>query len=257
MNVRSWLKQNKAFDGAAILADLLSVDQTWLVTHEDDGISPEILHEADLAVSERKNGTPLAIVLNHRDFYGRRFIVKDGQIQSLIPRPETEDIIDLVKELKPATIADIGTGSGCIAITLKLELPEAKVLAVDKYDYAALVNKNAEALGAEIEFRNSDLLSEVNERFDVVVANLPYVDREWSWVDHEALSHEPDAALYADKNGLELIEKLIDQATAKKTCKYLILEADPCQHEAIKEYASENGLEFVKAQNFILEFKYI
>ncbi len=256
MNVRSWLKQNKAFDGAAILADLLDVDQTWLVTHEDAEIPLEILHEADLAVLERKNGAPLAIVLNHRDFYGRRFAVKEGGMQALIPRPETEDIIDLVKELNPATIADIGTGSGCIAITLKLELPEARVLAVDKYDYAALVSRNAEALGVEIEFRNSDLLSAVDEKFDAIVANLPYVDREWSWVDQEALSHEPDTALYANKKGLELIEKLIDQVIAKKACEYLILEADPCQHEAIKEYALENGLEFVKAQNFILEFKY-
>lgn len=256
MNVRSWLKQNKAFDGAAILAELLDVDQTWLVTHEDDEISPEILHEADLAVLERKNGAPLAIVLNHRDFYGRRFFVNDGRMQALIPRPETEDIIDFIKELKPATVADIGTGSGCIAITLKLELPDTKVLAVDKYDYSALVHKNAEALGAEIEFRNSDLLSAVDEKFDVIVANLPYVDREWSWVNQEALSYEPDAALYANKKGLELIEELIDQVVAKKACKYLILEADPCQHEAIKEYAAKNGLEFVKVQNFVLEFKY-
>jgi len=256
MNVRSWLKQNRAFDGAAILADLLSVDQTWLVTHEDNEIAPEVLREADLAVLERKNGAPLALVLNHRDFYGRSFSVKEGQIQALIPRPETEDIIDLVKELKPTTIADIGTGSGCIAITLKLELPEAKVLAVDKYDYSALVNKNAKTLGAEIEFRNSDLLSKIEEKFDVIVANLPYVDREWPWIDQKALSCEPDAALYADKQGLELIEKLIDQVTTKKACKYLILEADPCQHEAIKKYAAKNGLEFVKVQNFILEFKY-
>ena len=203
---------------------------------------------------------------NKADFYGRDFTVTSDV---LIPRPETEMIIDMVLNLvgkpfllgvKPSkaklpedmTILDVGTGSGCIAVTLKLLLPQAKVIATDVSDKALEVaRKNASELEAEVEFLQSDLMENVKIKPDLIVANLPYVDENWEWVDKKALSKEPALALYADDGGLSLIFKLIDQAT-KRGINHLVLEADPCQHERIVKYAKKKGLELVETRGFVL-----
>ena len=203
---------------------------------------------------------------NKQDFYGRDFIVTPDV---LIPRPETEMIIDTVLNLvgkpflpgvKPSepklpediTVLDVGTGSGCIAITLDLLLPQAKIVATDVSDKALkIAQKNASELGAEVEFLQSDLLKNVKVKPDLIVANLPYVDENWDWIDKEALSKEPALALYAKDGGLELIFKLIDQV-AERGVHHLVLEADPCQHERITSYAKEKGLALRETRGFIL-----
>ncbi len=199
-------------------------------------------------------------------FYGRDFLISPDV---LIPRPETELMIDAVLNLvgkpylpgvKPSkaifpqnlTIVDVGTGSGCIAITLKLELPDAKVVAADISEKALeIAKKNADNLGVKIEFLQSDLLEKVEIKSDLIVANLPYVDENWEWIDKEALSQEPALALYADDGGLELIYKLINQV-AERGVKHLILEADPCQHERIVNYAKKKGLTLRETRGFVL-----
>lgn len=148
---------------------------------------------------------------NKQDFYGRDFIITPDV---LIPRPETEMMVDAILNLigkpflpgvKPSepklpediTILDVGTGSGCIAITLKQLLPQAKVVATDISDKALKVaKKNAVNLEAVVEFLQSDLLDSVKIKPDLVAANLPYVDESWDWIDKEALSKEPALALY-------------------------------------------------------------
>ena len=203
------------------------------------------------------------------DFYGREFVINSDV---LIPRPETEQMIDMVLNLagkpylpgvKPGeavlaedlAILDVGTGSGCIAVTLKLELPKARVVASDVSEKAlAVAKENAKNLGAEVEFRQADLLDGLDFQPDVAVANLPYVDENWEWIDKEALSKEPSLALYAEDGGLALIKKLIDQVTERKI-KHLILEADPCQHECIQEYAKEKGFTLRETRGFILYFR--
>ncbi len=200
-----------------------------------------------------------------QDFYGRDFwVTKD----TLIPRPETEQLIDAVLNLagkpylpgvKPSkrvlpeapTILDVGTGSGCIAITLALELPEAKVYASDISKKALKVaQKNAANLGAPISFIIAYLLKKVKFTPDVIVANLPYVDPDWDWLDKEALSREPALALYTEDHGLALIKELIDTASSK----YLILEADPCQHAEIISYAQQQSYTLIDTRGFILSF---
>ena len=200
------------------------------------------------------------------DFYGREFIITPDV---LIPRPETEMIVDAVLNLagkaylpgvKPAPrvlpknprILDVGTGSGCIATSLALELPEARVSACDISEKALdVAQKNAAKLGAKVEFLKSDLMNDVDGDFDVVVANLPYVDEDWNWIDKEALAREPAIALYAKDGGLALIKKLISQATKRKV-PYLILEADPCQHRQAIECADVCDYRLFKIHGFCL-----
>ena len=202
------------------------------------------------------------------DFYGRLFIITPDV---LIPRPETEMIIDTVLNLvgkpflpgvKPSepklpediTILDVGTGSGCIAITLKRLLPQARIVATDVSDKALeIARKNASELGTEVEFLQSNLLDDVKIKPDLIVANLPYVDENWDWIDKEVLSKEPVLALYAKDGGLELIFKLIDQAV-KRGVHHLVLEADPCQHERITSYAKKKGLAIRETRGFSLYF---
>ena len=200
------------------------------------------------------------------DFYGRDFIITPDV---LIPRPETEMIIDAALNLvgKPylpgvspskaklpedLTIIDVGTGSGCIAVTLKLEIPSATVVATDISTKALEVAKrNAAKLNAKVEFLESDLMKSVNIKPDLMVANLPYVDRDWDWLDKEALAEEPELALYADEHGLALIRQLIDQA-AERAIPYLILEADPCQHAEIIAYAKTKKYDLAEVRGFAL-----
>ena len=234
-----------------------------------------------------------------QDFYGREFLVDENV---LIPRPETEMMVDAVLSLAgrailpgvlapeakiPATarILEVGTGSGCVAITLKLELPEAEVSAVDISEKALEVEKkNAANLGARLHsLIISDLLENVkftpvkegglgksngasvvgknydtdengsSDKFDVICANLPYVDEDWEWIDHERLAEEPRLALFAEDGGLETIKRLIQQAAGRT--RFLILEADPCQHDKIIQYAAEFGFQKTNVRGFILEFE--
>lgn len=219
---------------------------------------------------------PKAYSVGTQDFFGRDFMVSP---EVLIPRPETEMLIDMVLNLagvaflpgvKPnlakiprkAKIWDIGTGSGCIAVTLALELPEIEASACDCSEKAlAVARKNAEKLRAKVRFLRSDLLAAMTGDFDVIVANLPYVDENWGWLDKKALSAEPELALYAEDGGLALIKRLIDEASAYACSekmapkeRFLALEADPCQHEAIKKYASEQGWRHIETRGFAILF---
>ncbi len=211
---------------------------------------------------------PKAYINGFQDFYGRNFIVTPDV---LIPRPETEQIIDAILNLagkaylpgvrankrqlpENPVILDVGTGSGCIAITLAKELPEAKVYASDISEKAILVaQKNTDKHSASISFIISHLLRNVKFTPDVIVANLPYVDKEWDWLDKDALGYEPALALYADDHGLALIEQLINQASDRHI-PYLILESDPCQHVKITEYAKKAGFKLLETRGFILTF---
>ncbi|MBQ2638365.1 peptide chain release factor N(5)-glutamine methyltransferase [Candidatus Saccharibacteria bacterium] len=197
------------------------------------------------------------------DFYGREFLVSS---EVLIPRPETEAAVDLVLRLAgkaylpgvkvpPAVlpskprILDVGTGSGCIAVTVKKELPEAEVWACDVSRGALEVaRENARRLGAEVRFLESDLLSDVSGRFDVAVANLPYVDESWRWLDKEALGYEPRLALYAKNEGLEVIFELLKQVKGRTS--YLIIEADPCQHERIEKEIEKYNYKIEKINGY-------
>lgn len=255
MNVSSWLKKAaiSRLDAELILANSLGKDRVFLHAHPDYELSETEKKQADSDLERRAKHEPLAYILGYKEFYGRNFIVSPDV---LIPRPETEAIINLAKEQKPAKILDVGTGSGCIAITLKLELPVSNVSAVDISPKALqIARQNAAKLGAEIAFSESDLLEKVQGEYDLIVANLPYVDKNWDWLSPE-LAYEPDLALYAEDSGLYDIKRLVCQAEAHLTKQgVLMLESDLSQHGKIQDYIENNTkLTLVKTEGLAQVF---
>lgn len=250
MNVSSWLRKTaiSRLDAELILANSLGKDRVFLHAHPEFELSEDVEKRADADCLRRKKHEPLAYILGYKDFYGRKFMVTPDV---LIPRPETEAIINLAKELKTQKILDVGTGSGCIAITLKLELPDSDVVALDISPKALkIAEQNAAKLGAKIAFRESDLLEKVQGEYDLIVANLPYVDKKWDWLSPE-LTFEPEQALFAEDSGLYDIKRLISQVEQRLTNDgAVILESDLSQHEAIREYVEQNtNLSFVKTES--------
>lgn len=253
MNASSWLNNAAQsidrLDAELILSNVIQKERIFLHGHPEYDLSEREKAKADSFFARRQNGEPLAYILGSKEFYGRSFKVTPD---TLIPRPETEAIIDNIKSLSYVTsfphdetleILDLGTGSGCIAITLALELPNSQITAVDISAKALdCAQYNAATLGASnISTKISDLFENTPEKYDIIVANLPYVDRNWPWLDQKTLSYEPETALYAPDEGLALIKKTILEAPEHlKPGGYLILEADLSQHQKIRTFASEN-----------------
>lgn len=234
-------------DAEIILSHTIRKPRTYLHAHPDDELELRFREIADARLLLRTDRVPIAYIIGHKDFYGRRFKVTTS---TLIPRPETEDIIPIVKKLVPQNlslfdesfrIVDVGTGSGCIGITLKLELPEAEVTLLDISPHALKVAaSNASQLGAEVQGIKSDLLQSYPFRSNIIVANLPYVDSTWE--RSPETNHEPEVALFATDGGLALIKKLIHQASARLAPDgYLVLEADPSQHAEIVQIGIKHG----------------
>lgn len=186
------------------------VDRSWLAAHGEDEISEDLAILANEVAARRASGEPLAYIFEFKEFYGRKFKVSP---EVLIPRPETEGLIELVRGLdlseKPKFL-EIGTGGGCIAVTLAAEFPRAKVVATDVSEGALeMARENNATLGAGVEFYRGDLLEDLPDDsggFDVLVANLPYVDEEWEWLDKRTLDFEPKLALYAEDGGWRCIK---------------------------------------------------
>ena len=169
-------------------------------------------------VEQHATGIPVQHLTGTEEFYGRTFEVNEDV---LIPRPETEELVEetlkLAAELFPdnsPSIADIGTGSGIIAITMKCELPGSRVTATDISEKAlAMAKRNAEQLGAEVDFQLGDLAEPIrNRKWDIVLSNPPYIAHEEAADLADTVhDYEPHSALFADNNGLALYEKMAEQ----------------------------------------------
>ena len=261
MNISAWLdhaiKQlreigvdSTRLDAELILANTLRKNRTYLHTHPENDIDPRRVDIANARLRLRLERVPLAYILGYRDFYGRRFTVSP---QVLVPRPESEAIIELLKELGVSgKLLDIGTGSGCLGITAKLEIPKLNVILSDISQSALRVaRQNAEKFQADVALIKSNLLRAIPGKFDIIIANLPYVDR--SWQRSPETNHEPALALFAKDEGLALIYQLIDQLPAHLSPSALIfLEADPRQHGAIIAYAGSRQLQHKLTRGFIV-----
>jgi release factor glutamine methyltransferase len=210
-----------------ILAHCLEVDKTYLYTHDDRTLGNVEFQKIEDALYERISGVPVQYIVGRQEFYGRYFTVNPDV---LIPRPETEFIVEAVLDLHPpsgSSIIDVGTGSGCVGLTLALEIPEAQITITD-VSYAALLTakSNAVQLGASASIVCMDLLEAVRGQFDIIVSNPPYVSREeTSRLQIEVREHEPHVALFGEENGLAVYRKLIPSAErALKPGGYLIME---------------------------------
>jgi release factor glutamine methyltransferase len=194
-----------------LLAHFLKADRTYLYTHDDRPLTDNEYSLLENAIYERISGVPVQYIVGHQEFYGRDFVVNRSV---LIPRPETEYIVETVLETKPATgsrIIDVGTGSGCIAVTLALELPESAVYASDVSEAALAVAKNnALRLGANVAFLCSDVLDGVSGTFEFIVSNPPYVRRgDLHRLQREVRDHEPHVALFSPEDEMEIYRRLL------------------------------------------------
>lgn len=184
---------------------------------------------------------PLQYIVGYEQFYGREFLVNE---HVLIPRPETEELIvgilERMPKKRPLRIVDVGTGSGIIAITLVLEVPDADVYAIDISEQALQVaTQNAEKLGADVTFVQGDLLTPVmNEQsFDVIVSNPPYIpNAEEATLDEVVKDHEPHLALFGGEDGLDMYRKIVQQLpTCTGTESVIAFEVGVTQGEAVKQ----------------------
>lgn len=203
-----------------LLMFTLSRDRAYLYAHGDQELDEPEFARYDHALTQRAQGMPSQYITGHQEFWGMDFIVTSAV---LIPRPETEHLIEtvlpLARALRNPKIVDVGTGSGCIAVVLAKELPRAEIDAVDISAEAieiARANAARHQLENRVHFDRRDLLSGFPDTiFDLVVSNPPYVgEAEEDQVQVEVRRFEPRNAVFAGRTGVEVIQRLIPQAKA-------------------------------------------
>jgi release factor glutamine methyltransferase len=253
MDVRAVLKEAMARLRAAhvlsytlaaelLLMHALSRDRAWIYSHPEAAIDPAVAENYFALVARRAAGEPTQYITGKQEFWGLEFEVTPAV---LIPRPETEHVVEVALERlgargikirldtgepsAPLRIADVGTGSGCLAVAIAWELPHARVVATDISESALEVARRNAArhrVAERIEFVQTDLLSSLLDSpprvddaplsFDLIVSNPPYVARsEAATLQREVRVHEPDAALFGGPTGTEIYARLIGQAGSR------------------------------------------
>ncbi len=234
-------------EAEVMLMHTLGVDRTGLYLRLDDALSAADGITLKRMAERRLEHEPLAYITGSREFFGSDLYVASG---ALIPRPETESLveatIELVNSRFPAgdpVIADVGTGSGAIAVSLALRLPRARVYATDMCPRAleaASINCRRHDVGVQL--LEGDLLEPLPEPVDIVVANLPYVrDEEMRSLSPEIRLYEPPIALAGGRDGLDVVRRLIANAPAKlRPGGAVLLEIAPGQVQALTEWVESN-----------------
>lgn len=208
-------QQIDASEARLLLRDLLGCSTAHIEAHRGNLLEASVERAFHDRVERRSRGEPIAYITGRREFYGRIFCVAPGV---LIPRPETELIVDIVLGLvapdSRPRILDMGTGSGCLAITLALELPRAEVTAIDlAADALGIARRNADMLCARVAYRQSDWFGRLgDERFDVIVANPPYIAAGDMHLSQGDLRFEPSVALVAGSTGLDALQTIVSDA---------------------------------------------
>lgn len=234
-------------EAALLLAHTLGLSEPGLLAQDDQALGDEALARYRHLIDRRRAGEPAAYLLGQREFWGRRFEV-DARV--LIPRPESEHLIEESLRLAlpdVARVLDLGTGSGCLAVTLALERPAWRVMATDASLAAlAVARRNAGALGAigRITLAAADLTAGLRlDRFDLVVCNPPYVDRDDApSLPREVAAFEPAAALYAGENGLAVMRRLFTASAALPPGAAVVVELGAGQAERAAALAAAAGL---------------
>ncbi|WP_345798856.1 peptide chain release factor N(5)-glutamine methyltransferase [Bacillus sp. Cr_A10] len=228
----SFLEENNREKEVAryLLQHVLKKNYSELMMAMYEEISQEAFQTFWAYVEEHATGRPFQYIIGQETFYGRDFIVNENV---LIPRPETEELIEDVKKRalklfdtnKVLQIADIGTGSGAIAISIKKEMPNTIVTATDISTEALRVAmKNAQRLDAEVRFKQGDLLAPIaNQKWDIILSNPPYIgQQEAESLSDTVIEYEPHLALFAEEDGLQLYRKMAEQLPAMMNIPSLI-----------------------------------
>jgi len=234
--------------GRIVMQHILGTTFSGVMLHLQDSLTAEQSEQFQKLIEEHVSGRPVQYCIGSEEFYGRTFLVDESV---LIPRPETEELvlatnnrIDQLFQKKSLKLADIGTGSGAIAISMKLECPELTVVATDLSTAAlATAQKNAQILEADIDFRLGDLTAPlIGETFDIVLSNPPYIAfEEAKDMSSIVLEHEPHSALFAEEDGLILYRKLAQQLPALMNKPALIgLEIGYTQGEQVAKFFKES-----------------
>lgn len=228
----------------SLLSFVLGKDRTFLISHAEDSVDEESLIRFGEFVQRRAMGEPLQYITGVQDFYGREFRVTPDV---LIPRPETELLVEAVLQIVTDSgapfICDVGTGSGCIAVTLLCEMVYACVVAIDKSPAAleiAKINAKNLSVADRALFVVSDCFDSIDAReheFDLIVSNPPYVDEAaLAGLQREVKDHEPLVALSPGPDGLSVIRRLINEAPAFiKPNGHMIMEIGYDQGDAVME----------------------
>lgn len=207
-------------DADVLMRHVLGWDRATLLLRRDDPLSPEDAAAYEALVARRGDRQPVPYLTGSREFYGRRFFVTPAV---LIPRPETELVVDLVLRHTDRDarlrVADVCTGSGILAVTLACERRECRVVATDLSRAALSVarrNVQAHDVASRVVLVEGDLLSAIGGGFDVLVANPPYVpSTDAPTLTPEVYAHEPGVALFGGPDGLDVIGRLLPQAAAR------------------------------------------
>ncbi|OGU24519.1 MAG: protein-(glutamine-N5) methyltransferase, release factor-specific [Hydrogenophilales bacterium RIFOXYD1_FULL_62_11] len=247
------LRRDARLDARVLAAHVLGVDAAWLIAHDTDLLSAQQIDAYQTLLARRLNGSPIAYLIGSREFFGRPFRVSPDV---LIPRPDTERLIELALEQIPpdqaVDVLDLGTGSGCIAITLARERPLAHVTAVDSSPAAlAIAQRNAASLDVCVEFLASDWFSALaGRRFDLVVSNPPYIAAADPHLAQGDVRFEPLSALAAGPDGLDDLRHLIAAVCAHlQPGGTLLLEHGYDQAEAVRTLLQQSCIPFPRSWN--------
>ena len=270
MLIKDWLSFNTqklqrasvesaSLDAQLLLSDLLNKDRSWILAHPEYKLNDNIISILSEKINRRQNHEPIAYIRGLQEFYGRDFVVSPD---TLTPRPETETIVELGVEYiaseKIQSVADIGTGSGCIIISLALE-SNYEILYTG-YDVSLqalrIAQKNAKTLGATATFEQDDITKKGKhswQKAEMIVANLPYVPTDFHI--NLAATHEPESAIFGGEDGLDYYRALFDGLT--ENTKYVITESLPPQHNNLAKIAYDAGFKLMETKDFVQLFKLI
>jgi release factor glutamine methyltransferase len=239
---------NDLLDAQSLLCFTLGRDRTWLIINYREPVTEAALATYAGLIERRANGEPLQSITGRQEFYGLDFEVTPAV---LIPRPETELIVEEVvrlvaaEDLQRPLIADIGTGSGCLAVVIAREVPGARLIAIDISGEAlAVARRNGERNGVEerIEFLVGDLLAPLSERARIIVSNPPYIAAgEIAGLQREVRDWEPRGALTDESDGLGFYRRLLSEAPSHlQPGGYLICEIGYQQADRLREIVSKD-----------------
>lgn len=265
MILNDWLAQNSSkltragsksarLDCLVLAGYVLNKTTAYILANLSETLTAGQLKKLDNLVAERMNSVPIAYLTSTKDFYGRTFMVNKDV---LIPRPESEDIIDLLKKhvYDRKSVVDIGTGSGCLAITAKLELQDLQVIGSDVSKKALKVARfNAEKLDAKVKFINTNLTVNFKSSFDIYLANLPYVP--YGHKVSSGVKFEPEVAVYGGYDGLDFYRQLFNQLAVKAyNSELVICESLVDQHQKLAGIAKKNGFKQIDELNLVQVFQ--